>query len=385
MQLNNSVDKKRVFILGAGASISHSKGIFPSIDGFFPKALECKIIRKSRDFDDLVEYIKNSFNVDILKKKPFPKLNIEKIYTQLEIEIESSRSTKYAAIREKLLELIKKTLLYLEVKINTGQDSDYHKLQKELKPSDTVINFNWDILLDDILGRKERLNGNNEEIKCKQYSNFLNYFTAYGEMTDTRIAVNLPIKEKEWQKEIGFYLKMHGSIDWRYCNNDLCRGEGKGFPVPDLNEPYMCSECYEPMDTLLIPPVLNKQYRKYSLIRKIWNVAVKEIELANEIIILGYSLPPTDFYSEWLLRKAGKSLEKLILIDPKILKKPSEEQKRSGERRLNYSFVNKFLEVFSTYMTEKVTLYEYFEDYLNRNDIVDKKYKVRRHGRYVSG
>jgi hypothetical protein len=73
---------------------------------------------------------------------------------------------------------------------------------------------------------------------------------------------------------------------------------------------------------MIIPPVLKKEYRQYPLIRRIWNIASKEIESADEIIIWGYSLPPTDFLVFGLLRQArDKSLKRLILINPNIVRR----------------------------------------------------------------
>lgn len=371
MHLNNSKNKKRVFILGAGASISHSKEIFPSIDGFFCKALEYEIIKPDEKLNDLSEYIKKAFGLDFYKKRASRKINIEKVFTQLEIEIEKTQSSGYITIKEKLLELIKAILINLGNRVD-DDSTDYKKFKNQLRETDTIITFNWDILLDDILGAKRYkkiLDKNNEKIESIQYHTFISYLTALGEMTDTRVAVNLPIKEKEWQEGFGFYLKMHGSIDWRYCDNEMCRGYGKGFPVLDSKESYICSECYEPMNILLIPPVLNKQYRKYSLVRKIWNLAAKEIELADSIVIWGYSLPPTDFYSEWLLRNARKSIKALTLINPSVVK-------GKKEKKINKSFVNHFKNIFKNSLKkDSIRLYENFSDYLNNFNIY-KKYGI---------
>ena len=112
-------------------------------------------------------------------------------------------------------------------------------------------------------------------------------------------------EEKEKKEEKGVYLKLHGSIDWFYCANEGCRLFNLIFPVKKPTEDYYCcSECHEHNLPLIIPPVLNKAYRQHPVIRRIWNHAADEVKSADELIIWGYSLPPTDFYSKWLLLQA---------------------------------------------------------------------------------
>ena len=80
-----------------------------------------------------------------------------------------------------------------------------------------------------------------------------------------------------------------------------------------------CSECGEHMPRLVVPPVLNKNVRNYPLVRRIWNTAEAHIRDARELVIWGYSLPPTDFYAQWLLRQApSHALERIAIINPNV-------------------------------------------------------------------
>ncbi len=71
----------------------------------------------------------------------------------------------------------------------------------------------------------------------------------------------------------------------------------------------------------------------------LWNIAVQEIKQANEIVIWGYSLPPTDFHSQWLLRKAdSKNLQRVWVINPAAWKRKSLE----ADNKFRDRFVNLF-------------------------------------------
>jgi len=359
---------KRLFILGAGASIAHTKGLFPSITDFFTKANELEIFSKEKhEFKELANYIQEFFGQNIFKKRI--KINIETIFTHLEIQLERSSGGNLIGIREQLLNLIRLVLIELASKVQ-DEDGEYKKFAKQLRETDTIITFNWDLLLDDILNRKDMLKNKNfsKEYRPQQYRNFLRDLSAFSESTTWRNIFAKPPYEK-WESEEGLYLKLHGSVDWVYCPNEYCRGFGKVFPVLEPTKKYYCSNCHEEMVTLLIPPVLNKQYRKYPLIRRLWNTAAQEMHSVAELIIWGYSLPATDFYNEWLLREARKSknIKKLILINPNNIRKGKQGN------YISRTFVIRFYNLFRDIIPkELIELYEYFEDYLAKNDLFSK-------------
>lgn len=57
--MSNIEEYKRVFILGAGSSISHTKGKFPTINQFFIKAQELCILNKYGSFQNVGKYRQN--------------------------------------------------------------------------------------------------------------------------------------------------------------------------------------------------------------------------------------------------------------------------------------------------------------------------------------
>lgn len=360
--INNS---KRVFILGAGSSISHDSA-FPSINKFFAKAKEIGIDIK-KNFPDLHDYIFNNFGIDVTSRKN--EANIETIFTNIEIDLERYQEIKLESVRQQLLKLIKNVLIELVNRCG-NKEGNLHKFSDRLKDSDTVLTFNWDILLDEILSKKKILDSDFKNIhKYKGYKNFFVKLSAHRLSFSDEVGIEEPYSI--YDNKTGYYLKLHGSIDWVYCNNEQCLGFGEGFPIEKIDQQHFCSKCHELMHPLIIPPVLNKQYRKFPLIRRLWNIALKETESVEEIVIWGYSLPETDFYSMWLLKNARRNLKTLTLINPGVI-----QGKR--EKRINKNFVERFSNIYKNVIEkDTINLYEIFEDFLNDNDVY-KKYGIKR-------
>ena len=69
---------------------------------------------------------------------------------------------------------------------------------------------------------------------------------------------------------------------------------------------------------LIVPPGLFKTEHQ-GAISRVWQQAAKELEGAEEIIVIGYSLPTTDFFSEtfFALGTAGsKFLRRFAVFNP---------------------------------------------------------------------
>ncbi|MCK4815279.1 hypothetical protein KA005_05880 [bacterium] len=368
------MDSKRIYILGAGSSIGHSKGIFPSITGFF-KAAKRLEIGSRKEFRQVLDYAKEATGRNLASEGS--NFDIEAFFTHIEIELERNPSPVLLAIREQLLKLIQNVFLGLSAKI-AGNIGEYQDLVAKLQQSDTIITFNWDLLLDNALNRERILAERYKKIDDKDvltgyYWQFIYQLSAFGEMTMKHVVVDAPYQK--WDTDRGYYLKAHGSIDWFYCSNEHCRASRKVFPLLEPDKTHSCSECHESLSSLVIPPVLNKGYRRYPLIRRIWNVAAKELSVSDEIVVWGYSLPNTDFYAHWLLSQARKSqLGKLTIINPSVVG----WKKRAGGRKkgIAWGFVRRFYNIFRDKIPkESVCLYESFGDYCGNKDVL-KKYSL---------
>jgi len=357
---------KRIFILGAGSSIGHSKGIFPSITGFFSAATKLGLSSKN-EFLIVAEYAKDILGRDIFSSKD--KTDIEALFTNIEIDVEKKPSLELMMVRQQLLKLIQSVLIGLEYNLNKI-NGEYNEFVSQLDKKDTILTFNWDLLLDRALNRDDFLTDLYSDKSLRiigdtHYLRFISKLSALGEGTWENTGVNNPYQQ--WNPESGYFLKMHGSIDWFYCSNKTCRAADKAFPLLEPTKIHYCSECHENLESLLIPPILNKAYRQYPLVRRIWNLASKEISIAENIIIWGYSLPTTDFYTFWLLRQARKSIRRLVIIDPNIINKT-----RRGNI-IKLPFIRKFINIFRGIIEpESIMLYESFSDYYKKYSIMDK-------------
>ncbi|MBW2330827.1 MAG: hypothetical protein JRF30_07845 [Deltaproteobacteria bacterium] len=358
----------KVYILGAGSSIGHSRKLFPAITTFFSRAKEFDLY-SNKQFEALANYIRHEMGYNIYASRKG--IDIEKVMTHIEIELERRSSPTLLRIRQELLELIKRVLIAAEKEIaSRGGKGEYNLLKLSLQENDTIITFNWDLLLDNVLNRipilKSYQIGKNvpEKYQSSQYYRFILDLSALVEKTWQGAFVRDPYYD--WNPPGGYYLKVHGSIDWHYCSNESCRFFQKVFPVL-LDEVYYCSECHEPLEHLLIPPVLNKGYHQYPLIRRIWNLAAKEISSVEELIIWGYSMPPTDFHSAWLLRQCRKNPPKrLLIINPSV---------KTKKNTVAAGFVRRFYEIFRGKIEKKkesLSLFENFSDYHDGVDILDK-------------
>ena len=333
---------KTVFILGAGASISHSQGNFPSYNEFFSKAMTLNLINDKDPNDKaLIDYIAEVMKTEILREKST--VDIERLMTFMDIEIENAskqESYKIQTIKESLLKIIIMLFEELSKKLKVKK-GDYNDFIKIIEDNDTVISFNWDVLLDKIL------------IDKHQYKNLSNLMVK----DRSPIILDDPINSNLLSRD-SYYLKLHGSVDWKYCPNNDCDAHNKVF----ISTNNLCATCYKSLETLIIPPIIDKQFKAYPFIEKLWKLGFNQLNVAQEIVIWGYRLPPTDFYSNWLLSKTSNNVKKVSIINPDCILSG-----KGKDIRLN---IKNFLKPFyDIYGEKKIVLYKDYKDYLSKNII----------------
>ncbi len=293
---------KRVFVLGAGASKAHSQGLFPGILDFFDAARYLGLDLDG-EFNEIVAYAADITGTSPLSLNNL--LDIETVFSHLEIDIEQKPSWQMLQRREQLLTLIRTVLLEMKSEIEIADNGTYgHFASQVLRAQDSVITFNWDTLLDEALSTDSG-----------HYKQFMNLTAEYEKTWGGAFVID---PDGGYDPDAGLYLKLHGSIGWFYCSNEGCRWGHKVFKSsPEAS--HECTSCNESLELLLIPPVFNKKHRQYPLVRRIWTLAAKELLVATQLVIWGYSLPPADFYSDWLLRQARKAsqLKRIDIVNPK--------------------------------------------------------------------
>jgi hypothetical protein len=131
-------------------------------------------------------------------------------------------------------------------------------------------------------------------------------------------------------------MKLHGSINWfRYLPFRKYPALEAVEPLPPtklghallvdghwwFGEPPDFQGWY--IDPLIITPVLYKeQYFVEPLFRRVlqplWNRARAALEVATELVVIGYSFPGTDFHVEKMFREAfaDHDLERVVIVNP---------------------------------------------------------------------
>jgi hypothetical protein len=242
--------------------------------------------------------------IEVLDDK---RLSLEKVMTQLSLEREiflrlppflgfgESEKDNNSDLLAPLIELVTITIS----KALEGPPCLKHsKLADSLERGDAVISFNYDILMDNALRNSNMLTDSGYLFPLQKVSD--NGHWRRPEETTSDVTL----------------LKLHGSMNWLHCincNSYLLMRSGK-IGSWDASLPKLCPNCQEPasFERVIIPPVLTKDYSSQP-IDYLWRQAGKCVSRARDIVILGYSLPPTDFATEALLRIAlPYSLQKKI-------------------------------------------------------------------------
>jgi NAD-dependent SIR2 family protein deacetylase len=119
-------------------------------------------------------------------------------------------------------------------------------------------------------------------------------------------------------------IKMHGSINWVYCES--CQ-EVKEFGLQFLKNAYnedtlsypvmgLCKNCGGLRRPLLVPPLSFKILTFPKLI-DLWNLAREKIEEADYLIVVGYSFAEADTYITKIIARSMSmnKNQKMIIID----------------------------------------------------------------------
>jgi NAD-dependent SIR2 family protein deacetylase len=115
-------------------------------------------------------------------------------------------------------------------------------------------------------------------------------------------------------------LKLHGSTNWAIC--DECKKvkvlEGKVTESPAAFRTGRCHSCQRgKMRLLLVPPSWDKSEHSKPM-RPVWRKAVDALKTATRICVIGYSMPETDAFFKFLLTLGlaeNHHLYRFILVD----------------------------------------------------------------------
>jgi hypothetical protein len=309
--------QKKIIMLGTGASYA-SEFTLPTMKGFFDESVQ--------DKQPLSNYLKWLY-----PGKTKEDYNLEEVLAHLDISRTRDiawgtvpREKRYDSkiIYDDLIDYVNKRLC----KANTGICKHHKEIADNLNAEDTVITLNYDLIMDNALLAVTSKSGFSRNIDDN-------------EPKDPRMG-KLPILLGSHQffqghppsllsseKATGFYLKLHGSLDWLICPNQECPNAHRIYPVnvlhPDDNDGQQpgkpCRTCGTSIEMLIVPPVATKRIKVAGILAFLWNLALSELRDAKRIVIAGLSFAPSDFELRWLVREAMRyrsSMPTIEIVNP---------------------------------------------------------------------
>ncbi len=120
-------------------------------------------------------------------------------------------------------------------------------------------------------------------------------------------------------------IKMHGSINWYYC--EICQHimmpaiesmKRKSETNLERIVPYpllaMCPKCNGTAKQFIVPPTSQK-YILYPPIVKVWDACRKAIDISSIILIVGYSFGDADDYIvKMLMKTLSENTNKIVIV-----------------------------------------------------------------------
>jgi hypothetical protein len=329
-----------VYVLGAGASygesllpinpaLNSSRATPPTTTGFSSRELLEKLgyapEHIEKEFPNLMTWIRFMHlgnRREPLGDGEWKSINIEDVFTWLEIrrEFESPESGSGAKLLGWRAELLSYIFRIIGLCTSNSFGEYSRALGKSLQANDSIITFNWDLLIDDCFLRHTG--------DLPHYTKFKAKFSEVSEDNFFHVVA----------EGSGLFLKLHGSLNWFQCTNPRCAVSRNLLFRDDIdrclqwsigiNKSYACDRCASEAMPLIVPPVLRKPITEQETIRAAWGLARSVLAAADVLVVIGFSVAPTDYYASWLLREAaadrlallrevaGKPPLKVIIANP---------------------------------------------------------------------
>ena len=318
-----------VFVLGAGAS--HPDGV-PLQEHILPLVIsdENEAISDSAIGRQVKEFIFDNFTINSAAKQ---NLKLEAVFGFLDyfIQQNESLSSKYT---NEALRVIKENfikIIHYIVNLETDTHSPaYHLFWKSIQKYNrniSIITLNYDTLLEQAFDFLFQTCG------YIDYCIHLMNYDRIEELKDFNFWINPrePVLADKDHDPVPFKIvKIHGSLNWKYCNCcnhtlltpwdreiDLNRGKLIGFTYPDEEAyDYYCPIDRTEFQTLIMPPSYIKSLNN-PVTTQLLGEASREIRVARKIVFIGYSLSDADVHIKALFKKHLKKDIKVVVVNVK--------------------------------------------------------------------
>jgi len=216
-----------------------------------------------------------------------------------------------------LIELIRRIVIQTTAVSKDGQSkleplqSDLHRIILGcLEPGDTIITFNYDLVIEEAF------------VDASLWNPIRGYATKEVVIGRTK---EWP---RKWLKDRGInegqdiplsrvnLIKLHGSINWDIYNNGKLALLDRPYSVRSRNRRIVKDKA------AILAPGLSKKINNKPY-KGLWEQAYRSLLVCKTIVIIGYSLPETDFLARALFSEVTRQrkienrfLKRIYLIDP---------------------------------------------------------------------
>ncbi|MBQ6904980.1 MAG: SIR2 family protein [Spirochaetia bacterium] len=310
---------KWIYVLGSGFSKSISKNM-PAMSGL---SQELRLAKDSK-YPELMDFMRNLDRKTNGSKELTSMEAVCSLILGRDIYYNSSVYLYYQILQNQLVH-------WLYEKIDTAADHVDADKVEGLKnfimqcacpangEKSLVITFNYDLLI-------ERLFASMKDLPCRlDYIIRLNSY--FGEA------------EIDTGKEIFPYLKLHGSFNWFrspgsiVCNTDNVYLTEEGG--------YSRSLIHHNDIPVFVPMTFSKQsYLEGSFFNVLWNIAQRYLEMAEEIVFIGYGFPVTDLINLAFFLNYKDKIKHIVIKGEEVIRKSRLEALFGKERIVDQDAVD---------------------------------------------
>lgn len=217
--------------------------------------------------------------------------------------------------------------------------SRYKKIFRDLKKNDTIVTLNYNLVTENTLQAIRHENGQKQNHQL---------YEKMVQLLSPTVYVNGTLGIHVRELDSGWYLKLHGSINWYYCSNLGCLGHliMTVFPMSVSNLPRVCNSCGSPLEMAIVPPTMNKAFGKYPKLGVIWSLARRELTTSTSTVFIGVSFRPSDYYLSWLIKSSflgADSKDKSVVVVDKCKSAARRIEELVGVKSVYYDNIDSYI------------------------------------------
>lgn len=297
--------QKVAYFVGAGATCADFEDV-PLMGGLFDA-----ILKDISPDDPLVVFLRTVFEASSVETPGDPSLRprIDDVFTLIEAGMNSEihfpstwTSDDLIDVRDRLIAGIGRVI---NEHLTEPSGLSAHRFAHGINPkSSTVISTNYDICIDNAMLSAGNVNYGLTIRSAVHRSGAI----LKGRPEEMIHFKPLPGDQAYIRRGPIPLLKLHGSLNWLYCARcrelDITLEEPGGLTV--LNSPQIgrcgTAGCTQRYEALLVGPSLMQRYA-HPVLRTTWDRANAALSEADRLIIIGYSLPESDYLIRCLLAR----------------------------------------------------------------------------------